>query len=191
MTTEFISGLCSSLSPVQNRILNTSSKFKKIATSVRRATCELPADLSIIIAKNIVEYECNKLYVKIIEIVVLLFIRFNRRDFIVKCFIGDMQRHYYSPPCPITFNFPECHFLIPKFPNEWMIDAVKEIVMGNMWNHIVPYIYDVNAFKTVLSNNHEGLDMNAIIIILKPIQEKHFDWNSISQNPNITWDIVK
>jgi hypothetical protein len=169
MTTEFISGLCSSLSPVHRRILNASSKVKKIATSVRRATCELSVDLSIKIAKKIVQYECNKLYAKIFEIAVLLFIRFNRRDFIVKRYKGGVRTFDYCPPPSMYEHLTYYEYLIPGVPDGWMDDAVAEIVMGYMWNHIVPYIDDANAVHTVLRHQYAVLDTKHLMNILNII----------------------
>ena len=168
MTTAFISGLCLSLSPVHCRILNASSNIKKTATSIRRATAELPADLSIMFAKPVVEDACNALYARIFEIAILCFIRINRIDFSIKRVKvkNGLRVIRYHPHPNLNKYIKDLMFLMDEIPDGWLADAVEELVMGPVWDVVIPYIDDVDVVKTVLRQRIVLMDTWYLLLIL-------------------------
>ena len=171
MNTAFTSGLCSSLSPVQRRILNASSNVKKTALSIRNSTVNLPVEISIMIAVNAIVNACSDMHAKIFEIAVLLFIRFNRKDFVVKRNKSGLEIIKYTPRNTCDWSGAYREFLIDGVPDGWLAYAVEEIITSPMWKEIVPYIDDVNVVKTILHQQNFLMDtwfLTEILVFIAP-----------------------
>ncbi len=163
MNAEFKTALCQSLPPLERTILNSSSTLKKVAMGVRKSTELLPVELSVMIAVQAVMSACNDMYAKILEIVILLFIRemaglkphplangatlnFTRVPS-VKATVLDIE---VNPLDILHFNMHRVQDddlirqdvpFIDFVPDGWLREAALEIVSSPKWRAVAAFIH--------------------------------------------------